>query len=129
MGGNPLPQPTAVMENKSAAEALRAELGLAASSIGGLNTPISAKAALKRKSAVLEEETGDSDYSAPATPIPMAQKAVNGPVEDAPDPVRLWEPGHKERYYEHKFHKDYHKDVDFRREYPPLLRFWLTIES
>jgi 5'-3' exoribonuclease 2 len=123
MGGNPLPQPTAVMENKSAAEALRAELGLAASSTGSPSTPISAKAALKRKSAVLDEETGDSDYSGPATPIPMAQKAVNGPVEDAPDPVRLWEPGHKERYYEHKFQKDYHKDIDFRREYPPLFEF------
>jgi 5'-3' exoribonuclease 2 len=119
MGGNPVPQPTAVMENKSAAEALRAELGLAASSTGSPSTPISAKAALKRKSAVLEEETGDSDYSAPATPILMAQAAVKVPVEDAPDPVRLWEPGHKERYYEHKFQKDYHKDVDFRREYVP----------
>ena len=131
MGGNPLPQATAVNENKSAAEALRAELGLAGPTIGGPSTPISAKAALKRKSAVLEEENNnDMDYSSPATPIPMAERAVNTAVEDAPDPVRyvivhdftnlrLWEPGHKERYYEQKFHKDYHKDVAFRRQYPP----------
>ena len=29
---------------------------------------------------------------------------------------RLWEPGHKERYYEQKFHVDYHKDVEFRQK-------------
>jgi len=136
MGGNPLPQATAVNENKSAAEALRAELGLAGPTIGGPSTPISAKAALKRKSAILEEENNhDMDYSSPATPIPMAERAVNTAVEDAPDPVRyvivhdftnlrLWEPGHKERYYEQKFHKDYNKDVAFRRKYPPSLMIW-----
>ena len=30
---------------------------------------------------------------------------------------RLWEPGHKERYYEQKFHVDYHEDIEFRRKY------------
>jgi hypothetical protein len=30
---------------------------------------------------------------------------------------RLWEPGHKERYYEQKFHVDYHEDIEFRQTY------------
>ena len=30
---------------------------------------------------------------------------------------RLWEPGHKERYYEQKFHVDYHEDIEFRQKY------------
>lgn len=89
MGANPAPQPTAVAENKSAADALRAELGLgpAPSAPPSSTTPISAKAALKRKVAVMEEENegNDTDYSAPATPIP---KATNGNVEDVKDTVR-----------------------------------------
>jgi 5'-3' exonuclease len=130
MGGNP--QTTAVAENKSAADALRAEMGfggaasMAAPSTPTSTTPMSAKAALKRKAAVMEEETEntESEFSAPATPIP---KPTNGAVEDVQDTVRyfrysdhakgrLWEPGHKERYYEQKFHVDYHEDVEFRRK-------------
>jgi len=34
---------------------------------------------------------------------------------------RLWEPGHKERYYEQKFHVDYHKDIEFRQKYIPYF--------
>lgn len=124
MGGNPIPQPTAVAENKSAAEALKAEMGF------GTSTPVSARAALKkRKVAAMEEEDGnnESDYSAPNTPIPIP-KPTNGVVEDVQDTVRyetssgydanprLWEPGHKERYYEQKFHVDYHEDIEFRRK-------------
>jgi len=90
MGANPAPQPTAVAENKSAADALRAELGLGpapSAPQSSSTTPISAKAALKRKVAVMEEENegNDTDYSAPATPIP---KATNGAVEDVKDTVR-----------------------------------------
>jgi hypothetical protein len=86
MGGNPIPQPTAVVENKSAAEALKAEMGFA--SVASTSTsPISAKAALKRKSVIMEEENNETDYSSPATPIPMP-KATNGVVEDVPDTVR-----------------------------------------
>jgi hypothetical protein len=91
MGGNPLPQPTAVVENRSAAEALKAELGFAsAPAASTTNTaPISAKAALKRKVEVMEEENDDTetDYSAPATPIPKP-KSTNGVVEDVQDTVR-----------------------------------------
>lgn len=91
MGGNPVPQPTAVMENKSAAEALKAELGFTTAPVSTpMNTqPISAKAALKRKIEVMEENNEDSetDYSAPATPIPKP-KATNGVVEDVEDTVR-----------------------------------------
>lgn len=126
MGGN-TPQPNAIAENKSAADALRKELGLGPVPPATNSTPISAKAALKRKAAVMEEgnESNDTDYSAPATPIP---KATNGTAEDVKDTVRqnpfwnsadcrLWEPGHKERYYEQKFHVDYHEDVEFRQKY------------
>ena len=106
MGGNP--QASAVTENKSAAEALKAELGLAS-----VSTPISAKAALKRKAAVLEEDdNNDTDDSGPNTPIPKGNNEV---VEEPEDSVRLWEPGHKERYYEQKFGVDYHNDVEFRK--------------
>jgi hypothetical protein len=91
MGGNPVPQPTALVENKSAAEALKAELGFAsAPAAATTNTaPISAKAALKRKVEVMEEENEDTetDYSAPATPIPKP-KSNNGVVEDVADTVR-----------------------------------------
>ena len=91
MGGNPVPQPTAVMENKSAAEALKAELGFATAPVSTpTNTqPISAKAALKRKIEVMEENNEDSetDYSALATPIPKP-KETNGVVEDVQDTVR-----------------------------------------
>jgi 5'-3' exonuclease len=130
MGGNP--QTTAVAENKSAADALRAEMGFGgAASVAAPTTPantapMSAKAALKRKAAVMDEENEntETDYSAPATPIP---KAVSGPVEDVQDTVRythylnltnlrLWEPGQKERYYEQKFHVDYHEDAEFRQK-------------
>ena len=120
------------MENKSAAEALKAELGFATAPVSTpTNTqPISAKAALKRKIEVMEENNEDSetDYSAPATPIPKP-KATNGIVEDVEDTVkytyafqtlanfRLWEPGHKERYYEQKFNVDYHEDIEFRQKY------------
>jgi len=86
-----VPQPTAVMENKSAAEALKAELGLAPAPVSApTNTqPISAKAALKRKIEVMEEDNEDTetDYSSPATPIPKP-KATNGVVEDVQDTVR-----------------------------------------
>src|SRR5208282_36944 len=84
MGGNPIPQPTAVAENKSAAEALKAEMGF------GTSTPISAKAALKkRKVSAMEEDDGnnESDYSASNTPIPIP-KNTNGVVEDVQDTVR-----------------------------------------
>jgi len=90
MGGNPVPQPTAVMENKSAAEALKAELGFASAPVSmPTNTqPISAKAALKRKIEVMEDnEDTETDYSAPATPIPKP-KTTNGVVEDVQDTVR-----------------------------------------
>jgi len=91
MGGNPVPQPTAVVENKSAAEALKAELGFApAPAAATMNTPpISAKAALKRKVEVMEEENADTetDNSAPGTPIPKL-KSTNGVVEDVEDTVR-----------------------------------------
>lgn len=91
MGGNPIPQTTALAENKSAAEALRAELGFASAPPppSNNNAPISAKAALKRKSAIMEEENEnhETDYSSPATPIPMP-KSSNGLVEDVPDTVR-----------------------------------------
>ena len=108
MGGNPQASP--VTENKSAAEALKAELGLAS-----VSTPISAKAALKRKAAVLEEDdNNDTDDSGPNTPIPKGNNEV---VEEPEDSVRLWEPGHKERYYEQKFGVDYHNDVEFRKTY------------
>jgi hypothetical protein len=91
MGGNP--QTTAVAENKSAADALRAEMGfggaapVAAPTTPTNTAPMSAKAALKRKAAVMDEENEntETDYSAPATPIP---KAVSGPVEDVQDTVR-----------------------------------------
>lgn len=84
MGGNPSTASTAVAENKSAAEALKAEMGFATTS-----TPVSAKAALKRKAAVMEGEDGnnDPDYSAPNTPIPIP-KPTNGVVEDVKDTVR-----------------------------------------
>jgi len=87
MGGNPPPQPNAMAENKSAADALRLELGLGPAPPAAVSTPISAKAALKRKAAIMEADNGstDTDYSAPATPIP---KAANGVVEDAKDTVR-----------------------------------------
>jgi 5'-3' exonuclease len=136
MGGNP--QTTAVAENKSAADALRAEMGfggvapMAAPTTPTNTAPMSAKAALKRKADVLDEVNvnteedvkTETDYSSPATPIP---KVVSGLVEDVEDTVRytqvhslanirLWEPGHKERYYEQKFHVDYHEDVEFRRK-------------
>lgn len=118
MGQNPTPQASAASENKSAADALRAELGLAppsAAASNGSATPISARAALKRKAELMEEEEKEeSDYSSPPTPIPKGNNAV---VEDVQDTVRLWEPGHKERYYEQKFHVDYYKDVEFRRKY------------
>ena len=130
MGGNPNPTPQAVQENKSAADALRAELGFAVTAPtqqqqqqqpgterGNVATPVSARSGLlKRKAEIMEEEqeNGESDYSSPPTPIP---KVNNGVVEDVQDTVRLWEPGHKERYYEQKFHVDYHKDVEFRRTY------------
>jgi hypothetical protein len=85
MGGNP-PAATAVAENKSAAEALKAEMGFAmdppAPPVSG--TPISAKAALKRKAVVMEED--DEDYSAPATPIPIPK--ISAVVEDVKDTVR-----------------------------------------
>jgi len=96
MGGNPVPQPTAVVDNKSAAEALKAELGFASASAATTNTaPISAKAALKRKVEVMEEN-GDTetDYSTPATPIPKL-KSNNGVVEDVADTVRY--KSHRER--------------------------------
>ena len=88
MGGNPIPQPTAVAENKSAAEALKAEMGFATPAI-----PMSAKAALKRKVAVMEEENGesnDTDYSSPATPIPIPKQPSNGAAEDVQDTVRYY---------------------------------------
>jgi 5'-3' exoribonuclease 2 len=86
MGGNPPPQPNAMAENKSAADALRKELGLGPAPPVTDSTPISAKAALKRKAAVMEEnENTDTDYSAPATPIP---KTPSGAVEDVKDTVR-----------------------------------------
>jgi hypothetical protein len=83
MGGNPIPQPTAVADNKSAAEALKAEMGF------GKSTPVSARAALKRKVAAVEEEEGnqESDYSAPNTSIPVP-KNTNSVVEDVQDTVR-----------------------------------------
>lgn len=90
MGGNPTPKATAAAENKSAAEALRAEMGLAPAAPPPVNTsPVSAKSVLKRKAAALEEENGnnETDYSSPATPIP---KAANGVVEDVVDSVRYY---------------------------------------
>jgi hypothetical protein len=89
MGGNPIPQPTAVAENKSAAEALKAEMGFASVMTTTTGPPVSAKAALKRKVAVMEEEVENNvtDYSAPATPIPIP-KNNNGVVEDVQDTVR-----------------------------------------
>ena len=92
MGGNPVPQPTAVMENKSAAEALKLELGFVGPAPVSATTntpPISAKAALKRKMEVMEEDNDgtETDYSSPATPIPKL-KSNNGVVEDVEDTVR-----------------------------------------
>ena len=87
MGGNPIPQPTAVAENKSAAEALKAEMGFVTATT---STPVSAKAALKkRKVAAMDEEdvNHETDYSAPNTPIPIP-KNTNGVVEDVQDTVR-----------------------------------------
>jgi hypothetical protein len=82
MGGNPQTSP-AVVENKSAAEALRAEMGLAPVS----SLPVSAKSALKRKAGALEEEeTRESDYSSPATPVPAPK--TNGNTEEVKDTVR-----------------------------------------
>jgi hypothetical protein len=89
MGGNP--QSLAVTENKSAAEMLRVEMGLASAPVSAStnNAPISAKMAIKRKAAVLEEEqeNNETDYSSPSTPIPIP-KATNGVVEDVQDTVR-----------------------------------------
>jgi len=85
MGGNPIPQLTAVSENKSAAEALKAEMGFTSS------IPISAKAALKRKVAVMEEieiENNETDNSSPATLVPMPKASNGGVVEDVQDTVR-----------------------------------------
>ena len=85
MGGNPIPQATAISENKSAAEALKAEMGFASS------TPISAKAALKRKAAVMEEienENNGTDYSSPAMSVPMPKAGNGGVAEDVQDTVR-----------------------------------------
>jgi len=91
MGGNPVPQPTAVVDNKSAAEALKAEMGFVSAPVAATTntTPISAKAALKRKVQVMEEDNEDTetDYSSPATPIPKL-KSNNGVVEDVEDTVR-----------------------------------------
>ena len=82
-----MPQPTAVSENKSAAEALRAEMGFANSGLA-TNSPISAKAALKRKIAVMEEnDSVDTDSSSPAIPIVMP-KTASCVAEDVQDTVR-----------------------------------------
>ena len=54
------------------------------------STPMSAKAALKkRKVAAMEEDDGnhETDYSASNTPIPIP-KTTNGVVEDVQDTVR-----------------------------------------
>jgi hypothetical protein len=87
MGANPIS--TAMIENKSAAEALKAEMGFSMAPPEISGTPISAKAALKRKAVVLEENS-DTDYSAPATPIPMPK--ISAVVEDVKDTVRYFVP-------------------------------------
>lgn len=78
-----------MIENKSAAEALKAEMGFSMAPPEISGTPISAKAALKRKAVVLEENS-DTDYSAPATPIPMPK--ISAVVEDVKDTVRYFVP-------------------------------------
>jgi len=113
------------LQNKSAAQALKAQLltgspGTAVESLGDssktdtsptperLSTAASANVSyvipMKRKSDIMEG--GET----PKTP-----SSESGAEDPERDPVRLWEPGYRERYYEQKFHVS-SDDAEFRNK-------------
>ncbi|KAL1897569.1 Ras GTPase activating protein ira2 [Ceratocystis pirilliformis] len=96
--------------NKSAASVLKAKLQsqkiVAATSTAsetaknaGNSEPANATGATKRKADAIEDKGREEMPSQPEEPA---------------DPVRLWEDGYADRYYEAKFHKD-PRDVSFRQ--------------
>ena len=65
----------------------------------------------KRKADLLDDDSGTPGRQTPVTP------STPKPADDEPppDPVRLWEHGYADRYYENKFHAD-PKDIGFRQK-------------
>lgn len=106
------------LENKSAAQALRASL-LAGKSTAPETPP---EAAVSEDTSAEEKEKED-----PTSPVvPAKRKAEESPKPDIipdpktdpempPDTVRLWEPGYRDRYYEQKFGVD-KTDMEFRHK-------------
>ena len=73
------------------------------------NTPISVLG--KRKADLIE----DDQSSTPGGATPDSASKANDPDEPPPDPVRLWEDGYADRYYEQKFKAD-PTDIAFRNK-------------
>ncbi|KAH8148771.1 uncharacterized protein LAJ45_07114 [Morchella importuna] len=92
------------LENKSAAQALKAQLMGGGSAEAPVEAPVNA--------AEVEEEMPDESSTAVASPVAHKRKvdevAPSTPPTPAdgempPDTVRLWENGYQDRYYEQKF--------------------------
>ncbi|KAH7320318.1 hypothetical protein B0I35DRAFT_451128 [Stachybotrys elegans] len=98
--------------NKSAASVLKDQLrnNKHASSAPASTTEVSSSSLGKRKAS-------DTDGDAPTTGSdkPSDGNAAQASDEPPPDPVRLWEDGYADRYYQQKFHRD-PTDIAFRHQ-------------
>ncbi|KAI5862273.1 5'-3' exoribonuclease 2 [Durotheca rogersii] len=88
---------------KSRIQALQSEAAEGSSETKNSDPSTPPSALGKRKASMVEEESASTPGSSSAA------------SDEPEDPVRLWEEGYADRYYEQKFHVD-RKDIAFRRE-------------